>query len=156
MNRKIKIIAFVLLLAALGFFRENLFVNINNVLYNKLYNGNNPVVWYLVFLNNVSYNVVYAVKWVITPFFAFIFWFAQKQFLNLLFNEKKITGWLSILYLSLFLLAGVFFVAGWALGDINKGYTFSRLFMGLLQSPVACMILIPTAYLYKQTNINQQ
>jgi hypothetical protein len=155
MNLKIKIALFILLLASLGFLRENLFVNINNVLYNKLYNGNNSVVGYLVFLHNVSYNVVYAAKWFITPFFAFIFWFTQKQFLTVLFNEKKITSWLSILYLSLFLLAGIFFVAGWVLGDINKGYTFSRLFMGLLQSPVACMILIPTAYLYKQTNINQ-
>ncbi len=151
MNLKIKIALFILLLASLGFLRENLFVNINNVLYNKLYNGNNSVVGYLVFLRNVSYNVIYTAKWFITPFFAFVFWFIQKQFLNVLFNEKKVTRWLSILYLSLFLLAGIFFVAGWALGDINKGYTFSRLFMGLLQSPVACMILIPTAYLYKQT-----
>ena len=141
---------------ALGFFRENLFVNINDVLYSKLYNEPNPIIWYLSFLNNVSYNTVYIAKWFITPFFAFLFWFVQKELLFVFFNEKKIITWLSVLYLSLFLLAGIFFVAGWALGDIYKGYTFSRLFMGLLQSPVACMILIPTGYLYKKTNINQQ
>jgi len=156
MNRKIKIILFVILLMTLGFFRENLFVNINDVLYNKLYNKNNPMIWYLCFLQNASYKAVYTAKWFITPFFAFIYWFIQKQLLITVFNEKKIIRWLSVLYLSLFLLAGIFFVAGWALGDINKGYTFSRLFMGLLESPVACMILIPTMYLYKQTNINQQ
>jgi hypothetical protein len=151
MNLKIKIVLFILLLAALGFFRENLFVSINSILYNKLYNDNFPTTWYLSFLYAFSYQTIYIAKWFITPFFAFIFWFTQKQFLWVLFHEKKLTRWLSILYLSLFLLAGIFFVAGWALGDINKGYTFSRLFMGLLQSPVACMILIPTAYLYKQT-----
>ena|ERR1700740_1998724 len=156
MNRKTKILLFILLLMALGFFRENLFVNINDVLYSKLYNEPNPIIWYLSFLNNVSYNTVYVAKWFITPFFAFLFWFVQKELLLVFFNEKKIITWLSVLYLSLFLLAGIFFVAGWALGDIYKGYTFSRLFMGLLQSPVACMILIPTGYLYKQTNINQQ
>ena len=156
MNRKINIALFILLLMALGFFRENLFVNINDVLYNKLYNKNNPVIWYLSFLHNASYKAVYIAKWFITPFFAFIYWFIQKQLLMTVFNEKKIIKWLSVLYLSLFLLAGIFFVTGWALGDINKGYTFSRLFMGLLESPVACMILIPTTYLYKQTNINQQ
>ena len=156
MNRKTKILLFILLLMALGFFRENLFVNINDVLYSKLYNERNPIIWYLSFLNNVSYNTVYVAKWFITPFFAFLFWFVQKELLLVFFNEKKIITWLSVLYLSLFLLAGIFFVAGWALGDIYKGYTFSRLFMGLLQSPVACMILIPTGYLYKQTNINQQ
>ena len=152
MNRKIKIAFFVLLLAALGFFRENLFVNINYILYSKLNNEIYTPVRYISFLTAFSYKTVYIAKWFITPLFAFIFWFVQKQFLTLLFNEKKITRWLSILYLSLFLLAGVFFVAGWALGDINKGYTFSRIFMGLLQSPISCMILIPTAYLYKQTN----
>ena len=156
MNRKTKILLFILLLMALGFFRENLFVNINDVLYSKLYNEPNPIIWYLSFLNNVSYNTVYIAKWFITPFFAFLFWFVQKELLFVFFNEKKIITWLSVLYLSLFLLAGIFFVAGWALGDIYKGYTFSRLFMGLLQSPVACMILIPTGYLYKKTNINQQ
>jgi hypothetical protein len=156
MNRKIKIFLFILLLMALGFFRENLFVNINDVLYGKLYNEPNPIIWYLSFLSNVSYNTVYIAKWFITPFFAFLFWFVQMKLLLVLFNEKKTTKWLSVLYLSLFLLAGIFFMAGWALGDIYAGYTFSRLFMGLLQSPVACMILIPTAYLYKQTNINQQ
>ncbi|HXU28565.1 MAG TPA: hypothetical protein VN698_15145 [Bacteroidia bacterium] len=156
MNRKTKIFLFILVLMALGFFRENLFVNINDVLYNKLYHKNNPIIWYLSFLSNTSYNTVYVAKWVITPSFALMYWFVQKQLLLAVFNEKKVVTWLSILYLSLFLLAGIFFMAGWALGDINKGYTFSRLFMGLLESPVACMILIPTAYLYKQTNINQQ
>jgi hypothetical protein len=155
MNRKIKIALFILLLMALGFFRDNLFVNVNNLLYNKFYNKNASVIWYLSFLSNVSYQTMYAAKWFITPLFTLMFWFIQRQFLWVIFNEKKVTNWLSVLYLSLFLLAGIFFVAGWALGDINKGYVFSRLFMGLLQSPVACMILIPTAYLYKQTNINQ-
>jgi hypothetical protein len=156
MNRKIKITLLILLLMALGFFRENLFVNINSVLYNKWYNEIHPVVWYVSFLGNFSYKTIYIAKWFITPLFALIYWFAQKQLLLSIFNEKKIIKWLSVLYLSLFLLAGIFFVAGWALGDVYKGYTLSRLFMGLLESPVACMILIPTAYLYKQTNINQQ
>ncbi|HTA60992.1 MAG TPA: hypothetical protein VK835_00990 [Bacteroidia bacterium] len=156
MNRKIKITLLILLLMALGFFRENIFVNVNSVLYNKWYNEIHPVVWYVSFLSNFSYKTIYIAKWFITPLFALIYWFAQKQLLLSIFNEKKIIKWLSVLYLSLFLLAGIFFVAGWALGDVYKGYTLSRLFMGLLESPVACMILIPTAYLYKQTNINQQ
>ncbi|HKC69425.1 MAG TPA: hypothetical protein VKG26_14415 [Bacteroidia bacterium] len=140
----------------LGFFRESLFVNINSLLYNKLYNENNPTGWYLLFLSNASYKTIYIAKWFITPVFACLFWFLQKHLLRIVFNEKKVVKWLGVLYLSLFLLAGIFFVAGWALGDVNKGYVFSRLFMGILQSPIACMILIPIAYLYKQSNVNQQ
>jgi hypothetical protein len=157
MNRKIKIISFVLVLLLLGFFRETLFVSINSTLYDKFYNENNHrVVWFLSFLNLLSYQTIYVAKWFITPLFVFVYWFIQRRFLLFLFNEKKFIRWLGILYLSLFLLAGVFYTAGWAFGKIEDGYTFSRLFMGLLQSPVPCMILIPAMYLYRQTNINQQ
>ena len=153
MKRKIKICAFVLILLALGFFRETLFVNVNSALYDKLYGENNHyVVGFLSFVNSFSYKTIYIAKWFITPFFMFLYWFIQRSFLFFLFNEKRITQWLSILYLSLFLLAGVFFIAGWAFGKINEGYTFSRLFMGLLQSPIPCMILIPAMYLYRQPN----
>ena len=140
----------------MGFFRENLFVNINSALYDKFYNENNHLVaTYLSFINLFSYRTIYIAKWFITPLFTFVYWFTQKKFLLLLFNEKKAVRWLTVLYLSLFLLAGIFFVGGWALGNINEGYTFSHLFMGLLQSPVPCMILIPAMYLYQKTNINQ-
>ena len=134
----------------LGFFRETLFISINSALYDKFYNeNNNRVVWFLSFLNLFSYQTIYTAKWFITPLFVFMYWFIQRRFLLFLFTEKRIVRWLSILYLSLFLLAGVFFIAGWVFGKINDGYVFSRLFMGLLQSPAPCMILIPAMYLYK-------
>jgi len=153
MNRKIKIALFVVLLIGLGFFRETVFLTINAVLYNKYFNTTDHMGFMLEpFIALFSYHAIYAAKWFITPFFAFIYWFTQKQFLGLLFHEKKTTMWLSILYLSLFLLAGIFFAGGWAFGDLTQGYTFSRLFMGLLQSPAACMILIPVTYLYTKTN----
>jgi hypothetical protein len=150
MTRKIKIALFVLALLVLGFFRETLFISINSALYDKFYNeNNNRVVWFLSFLNLFSYQTIYTAKWFITPLFVFMYWFIQRRFLLFLFTEKRIVRWLSILYLSLFLLAGVFFIAGWVFGKINDGYVFSRLFMGLLQSPAPCMILIPAMYLYK-------
>lgn len=156
MGKKTGIAFFVLALILLGLFREMLFLTINAVLYNKYYQANEHVGLLLEPVVSVfSYQTLYIAKWFITPLFAFLFWVTQKKFLFFLFQEKKPTTWLGILYLSLFLLAGLFFVAGWALGNINKGYTFSRLFMGLLQSPAACMILIPVTYLYKKTNINQ-
>jgi hypothetical protein len=157
MNRKIKIALFVLFLLLLGFFRETFFLSINSALYDKFYNENNHrIVWFLSFVNMFSYQTIYVAKWFITPLFTFMYWFIQGRFLFFIFNEKSIVRWLSRLYLSLFLLAGIFFITGWVFGKAYDGYTFSRLFMGLLQSPVPCMILIPAMYLYKQTNINQQ
>ncbi len=156
MNKKIKIILFVVFLAVIGLFREMIFLTINAVLYNKYYNANEHIGLLLEpMISLFSYQTLYVAKWFITPVFALTYWYIQKQFLFYIFNEKKTTAWLSIFYLSLFLLAGIFFVAGWAFGNITEGYTFSRMFMGLLQSPAACMILIPVMYLYKKTNSNQ-
>jgi len=72
MNRTIKISFFVLALLALGFFRETLFVSINSILYDKFYKENHHhVVWFLFFVNALSYQTVYIAKWVITPLFVF-------------------------------------------------------------------------------------
>ncbi|MBK6835988.1 MAG: hypothetical protein IPG89_17670 [Bacteroidetes bacterium] len=35
---------------------------------------------------------------------------------------------------------------GWVFGNLEKGYTFSRIFMGILQSPLPIMFLLPVAY----------
>ncbi len=150
MNRKFKIVLFVL---CLGFFREHLFVGINAILYNKFFNPTGYDIHTIRpgfrFLNELSYQTLYVAKWVITPFFMFLFWFIQKKFLLFLFNEKKTSYWLSVLYLSLFLLAGISFCIGWLVGHLNEGYRFSRIFMGLIESPTPCMILIPLTYFYK-------
>jgi len=36
------------------------------------------------------------------------------------------------------------------LGNINEGYTFSRLFAGIVQSPLPILVLLPVCYLYKK------
>ncbi len=159
MNRKFKIILFVILLLCLGFFREHLFVGINAILYNKYFN---PTGYNLHtirpafrFLNEFSYQTLYVIKWFSTPLFVLLFWFVQKKLLLFLFQEKKTSGWLSVLYLSLFLFAGISFCTGWLVGHLNEGYRFSRIFMGLIESPVPCMILIPIMYFYKNYNTDK-
>lgn len=156
MNRKLKIILFVLLLLFLGFLREYLFTGINTVLFTK-YSPNGETDISLVkpafmFLTSFSYYTIYTFKWFITPVFLVAFWFTQKKLLTMLFAEKKTNLWLGVMYLSLLLLAGISFFAGWAAGYIHEGYRFSRIFMGLAESPVPCMILIPLTHFYKNYN----
>ena len=43
---------------------------------------------------------------------------------------------------------------GWLTGSFHRGYTFSRVFLGILQSPLPVMFLIPVHYFAKK--INQQ
>ena len=153
MSKKFKIVLFVISLVCLGFFRENFFVSLNGVMYNKYFNpptyDTHVIRPAFRFLNFFSYYTLYTAKWFITPLFACLFWFVQKKFLWFLFHEKKTTLWLSVLYLSLFLLAGISFCTGWLIGHLNDGYRFSRIFMGLIESPAPCMILIPLTYFYK-------
>jgi len=153
MARKLKITGFILVLLALGLSRESLFVNINAVLYYKYYEpGQEPnlVNGFWGFLNSFSYLFLYRAKWIVTLVFVILFWFTQKTFIAVLFREKKALFWLGMLYLSLLLLAGISFGVGWLFGNLEQGYRFSRICMGLLQSPVPCMVLIPLTYFYKQ------
>ncbi len=157
MKRKVSIAVFIIALLGLGFFREMLFVNINSVLYNKYFQPTDEAHIYhhvFAFLTYFSYKTLYISKWFITLAFVALFWFIQKKFIFYLFAEKKALFWLSMLYLSLLLLTGISFGAGWLFGNLEQGYRFSRIFMGLLQSPVPCMMLIPLTYFYKkQTQI---
>ncbi|MGZ3865704.1 MAG: hypothetical protein ACXVOH_07820 [Bacteroidia bacterium] len=156
MSRKYKIAALVIPLMLLGFLKEYLFTGMNAQLYNKFYDPDekykniiNPP---FTLLDSLSYWNIYTIKWCITPVFIFLFWFLQKKLMTLLFTEKKAVRWLGFMYLSLLLLAGISFFTGWAVGYIEDGYRFSRIFVGLAESPVPCMVLIPLTYFYKNYN----
>lgn len=151
--RPIKTLFFIVALLCMGFFREHVFVGINGILYNKFYDPVGYDIHFispeLRFLDAFSYQALYKMKWLITPVFMLAFWFVQRQFLHFLFHEKKTGTWLGMMYLSLFLLAGISFCTGWLIGHLEEGYRFSRIFMGLLESPTPCMVLIPLTYFYK-------
>jgi hypothetical protein len=151
-NRKVKITLFIAGILLLGLFRESLFLNVNAILYNKYYGepGAHRISGLYAGLEALSYKTLYISKWFITLAFVAAFWLVQRGFLHILLHEKKALLWLSMLYLSLLLLAAISFGAGWLTGNTEQGYRFSRIFMGLLQSPVPCMVLVPLTYFYKQ------
>jgi hypothetical protein len=152
MKTKNKIIAVVLILVliALGFFREYLFVNINVVLYNKLNGETYTVVPILSFFEGFSYNSVYACKWIFTGLFSLLFFLLQAELLKRIFAEKNIVKWLLYFYLVLILLAILAFGTGYISGNLESGYRFSRMFMGILQSPVPLMFMIPVGILKRK------
>jgi hypothetical protein len=159
MRNVLVIFLFVVILLVLGFLHDSLFVNINAVLFNKYFHPMDTYAHHIkppfLFLESFSYNALYISKWFITPVFVLAYWFVQRRFLLYLFGEKKATRWLSMLYLSLFLLAGISFAGGWMIGKLDGGYRFSRIFIGLLESPIPCMVLIPLTYFYKKYNVLQ-
>ena len=145
----LSMIGIICLFACLGYFREFLFVNINEQL-RFLWYGNEESFMSekLSFMQDWDYWTMYSLKWVLTVAFALIFMvcsaFALKAILNSFY-------WLELgfIYFLLFSISGIIFIGYSVFAVAEDGYLISRYFMGLAQSPIPLMILIPAIFLRK-------
>lgn len=151
MIKKIAIIfVFLAILVGLGFLREFVFVNTNSILYSKYYNENYPLHPFFSFFRDKSYNFIYVSKWVLTLVFILFYFFAQVLTARFLLKTNILQKWFFFFYLFLVILSVIAFGIGWIAGNINQGYIFSRVFLGILQSPLPIMFLIPVYYFSKK------
>lgn len=150
MKRKLITAAFIILLIVLGFFREFVFVNINTLIYNNKFNENYPFHWLFQSFSGFNYSGLYISKWFLTALFIILFYLLQLKISYLLFEEKKFKKWFFYLYVILISLSVITFFVGWLFSDVRQGYTFSRLFLGFLQSPLPIVFLTPVCYFYKK------
>lgn len=146
------IFGFVAIIIGLGFLREFVFVNTNSILYSKYYNENYPLHPFFNFFRDKSYNFIYLSKWFFTTAFVILYFYSQVVTAKFLLKENILTKWFFYFYLFLVILSVITFMVGWLAGNINQGYTFSRLFLGILQSPLPIMFLIPVYYFTKKLN----
>ncbi len=144
---KIQISLLVAILVLMGFFREFMFKNINVLLFNSLHKRDYKVPSFFDFMQHWSYYSLYTFKWVLTFLFCSLFFWNQWLLLKKIFGEKNIRIWLIYFYLILLLLSIFAFATGYLIHNPEEGYLFSRKFMGLLQSPVPVMFLIPVGIL---------
>jgi hypothetical protein len=145
----------LLLLAALiaiGFLREFIFVNTNGILYTKLYHIDYTFPSFFSFFLSKSYRFVYISKWFLTAAFIAAYYLLQLLTAKWLLKEGPIKKWLLLFYLFLVILSVITFGIGWLAGSLNQGYTFSRVFLGILQSPLPIMFLIPVHYFARKIN----
>ena len=155
MNKKIKYIylgIFIILLVGLGFFRDFLFVNINYYLQELYYKngGDYNLPPSLKFINHFSYIQLYYGKWILTGLFSSAYFIISLKCIQILFKEKKYLQWTLFAYLFVGFTASLFYLYGLLFNDIAIGYRFSRIMMGLVQSPFVLMILIPAFQLEKK------
>ncbi|HAW20967.1 MAG TPA: hypothetical protein DCX14_12360 [Flavobacteriales bacterium] len=137
----------VVLLASTGYVREFLFVNINEQL---------SFLWYghetsnmsrvLSFLDGFDYWTIYYLKWALTGVFSVIYLIETTLALKYLFNSFYARESV-FLYAALIVVSTILFVGYSAFDNAEDGYLLSRFFMGLAQSPVPLMILIPAIFL---------
>lgn len=144
-----KLIPAIVIIFIVGYFREMIFVHINfqrtQVYYHETdldYNYTFPGI--LLFLKKLDYAQLTQLKWILTLLFYLIYFgityfLVSKIFKNKMYNLITVGA-----HLLFFFIAGIFYVIGHFTGNGLEGYTLSREFMGILQSPLLLMILIPS------------
>lgn len=142
----------VLILILVGFLREFLFVNIGyqstKVYYQDAeFTYELPVA--LKWLNSFTYFQLYYGKWVLTVLFYCLYYAITALTIHLLYHKRKYNRVTLVVHLVLFGVAAVFYLLGYLMNRNAEGYTLAREIMGLLQSPLILMILLPTFYLFQ-------
>lgn len=140
----------LIVIIALGFLRDFIFVNINYIIDRLFYNL--EVYYYhsfYDFLEPLDVSGLMTLKWVLTFLFTVINLGLSVVILKKFFVNPKMP--LQLLYLGyvvMFLIAGLFLIFGKVSGFTDLGYTLARRFMGVLQSPVPLMIVATVHLLF--------
>lgn len=144
-TQKSKIVAGILLLVVivwLGFLRDYIFININYIIDHLYYNS--EVIHYhsfYSFLEPLDVSGLVTLKWMLTLVFTVVNLLLSVIILNQMFkNPEMPLKLLYVSYLAIFMISGLFYIAGKLGGFSELGYTLSRRFMGALQSPVPLMV----------------
>jgi hypothetical protein len=145
MNRKTKLIAACLILVFIltGFFREFVFLNVNEqmrVTYYKV--SDSHVAPAMTWLSTFSYTTLYYMKWLLTAAFTFLFATMSAVTIKVVFADKKLVRIGIYTYAIVFLASFFFFLAGALSGNTETTYAIARFLAGLIESPAMLIILL--------------
>ena len=131
MKKKIFIALLVVVVIAVGFLRDYIFVSINEK------TGQGPG----------GIGGLFFWKWTLTIGFASLYFALTCLFLHLLFAQKKYIRLAVFVYVILFAVAFIVAAAGSLISSFENVYPFVRTVMGIAQSPIVMMILIAACLL---------
>ena len=145
-NDRVVLILLVLGIIALGFLREYVFVSINEQLFALWNDRESRIIGFITIIKSLSYYQLYYFKWFLTALFSGFFYGWSLLILNRLFHNYH---WkeLGVVYLLLIGIAIITMLIGWPLGKLNESYVIARFFMGIAQSPLPLMLMIPAIFL---------
>ncbi|HSH66646.1 MAG TPA: hypothetical protein VLB84_12850 [Bacteroidia bacterium] len=139
-------IAFLIaLILFTGYYRDYLFKNINAVIQSKQYNEQYTTLpSSLYFLNSFGFQTLVNLKWLLTIVFSAVYLILSLLTLKIIFDKRRYYLITSGVYLTLILISGMFILTGYLFNGISdRMYEFARYLMGMAQSPIILMILIP-------------
>ena len=149
-----KIIAFLILFACLGYFREFFFVHLNGIMYKKYYGHTSLAVPGVMHLfESLSYKTLYFSKYIYTLIWIAVFFFTNYFAIKTLSTQKILLKFLTYSYVILLSLAAIAMAYGLFINGRlqDDEYTISRWLLGIAQSPLICLILIASEKLYPKT-----
>ena len=130
MKKKILIAALIVITIGLGFVRDHIFVSINSI----IETGNDTT-------GNLS-----ILKWVLTFVFSILYFINTCAVLFVVFQSKKYFRIALLSYVFLFSVAFLTAATGYFISSFANIYPFIRTIMGVAQSPVVMMVLIPACF----------
>jgi len=131
MKKKLLISGLIILTVALGFLREYIFETLNHIIEAGADAGGNFSL----------------LKWVFTFVFSILYLILTGCFLQLLFHSGKYIRLAIFVYAVLFGVSFLVLSAGYVFTSFNNVYAFTRTVMGIAQSPIVLIILIPACFL---------
>jgi hypothetical protein len=137
-------ITMVFLLVFFGYLRDYLFKSVNALLKAWDYDRDYYLPAPLSFLENYDYNTLVNLKWLMTLIFSLIYLVLCVASLRIVFKSHRYLRLAIFTYVAIIILSGLFILAGMVFsGSSEKMYEFARYIMGMAQSPLILMILIP-------------
>jgi hypothetical protein len=154
-KKYILLLLIVCILLLLGYFRDFVFKTINALLQAKQYDALFTSPPTLQFLDGYSARELIKLKWVLTLLFTFVYWGITLFTIKIVFDKKKFNRLTNGVYIVVLLLSGLLMLLGYAFNGLAEHmYEPSRYLMGIAQSPVILMILIPAFKLSGQEHNN--
>lgn len=153
MKVSLKYLLFVAIFATLGFSREFVFVNINSRLFSLYYKNNDFILPNsLSIFSEFNYNGLYNLKYALTILFLVMYFTVSYFVVQQFYQNKKITNWVTYIYLILLALAGISTIYNYFFSKDLGGddYTFSRWLMGIAQSPLVALFILASGKLYNK------
>lgn len=150
MPKKFSLVLALVIMALAGFLREFIFTRINEYLFALWYDEPSYAIQSLPILSHFNYETLYWTKWGLTLIFTLFFFGLTTLVLGYIFN-KSYWKETAFIYLILLMVAGGAMIFGFLINDLHKVYPFARFIMGIAQSPILLMILIPGIWLKQQS-----
>ncbi|MFL5763715.1 MAG: XrtX-associated membrane protein [Bacteroidia bacterium] len=147
-RKSIKFFIYATLLLSLiilsGYFRDYIFKSINALLRAWDNDQDYFLPAPLSFLENYDYDTLVNLKWLLTLLFSLFYFLLSVWALRLLFGDHRYRKLCLLTYAGIITISGIFIASGYMFTGISeKMYEFARYLMGMAQSPVLLMILIP-------------